>query len=531
MGSHCFKVPKLIQKPLSPNSSSHLEQTTDPQENHESPHFPISSTFPLNSSPRLGSFEDVRKVYEINPEILGKGSFSSVRKAVLIGDSYANQLNFSLKSVLFSTLDPHLQQLLAHELDILKEFQHPNIVKFFEAFQDQKFVHFLLEFLNGGDLLSYICSKSEGNLCEKEAKNLLFGVFSAVAFLHRKGVVHRDLKPENLLFRTSISGKKVLKLIDFGLSKKNEHLACMKTIVGSPYYIAPEILKKNGYDSSCDVWSLGVILYVVLYGNPPFFSENLMDLFNMIENSEVEFRKEREISGIAKDLLMKMLKKNPKERISMKEVLKHEFFKDIREENDEKCGFTEDLKKILMNLKENSEKFKEGSQILRHLLMEFGLQYLNEEESGIIDEYYHFFDKKNKGEISLRNFSKKTKELGLLWSDSEISKIFQDYYTVFNGNPFGKTLNYHVFSLDLLANMDEFLEKNVIKSSFSGNLLGKEWIIKGLKRKLMTFEEKELEKIEENELVKKLMGSFEELDERNGNERVRKEDFKHISIE
>jgi len=516
MGSHCGRPIKPKSKPfqtpknLSP-MSSHLEKTTDPQET-SSPHF---NQLP-EKRPDLcfGSCEDVRKVYEIEQEVIGKGHFSTVRKVFLAGGgSRATAMRFSLKSVLLSSLQPHIRDLLAQELAILRNFQHPRIVRFYEAYQDQKFVHSLLEYMSGGDLLSYLCEQPDGIIKEKEAKRLFFELFSTVKFLHKHKIVHRDLKPENLLFD---SQKKSLKLIDFGLSKKEE-IAEMKTLVGSPYYIAPEILLKRGYDKECDIWSLGVILFLMLQGNPPFFEENIHNLFFAIENRELVFLKE--ISKEAKDLIEKMLRKNPKDRISIAEALNHPFFKDVlmEIEEDQAKNNNEDLKIVLQNMKNNRELFRGKFQSLRHLLLEFGLQFLDEEEKETLERYYRFFDLKLKGEISLKTFTEKLKSLEIFWPDSEISGLFHDYNMAFKSENSRKSISYHNFLLALIGNIDSWLEKAC--KSFIGHQFEKSWAKKCFERKLLNIKEEELEGVEIKDLVKKLIGREEELEEENGLER------------
>lgn len=157
-------------------------------------------------------------------------------------------------------------------------------------------------------------------------------ILSSVKHLHERGICHRDLKPENFLFSDK-SDDAEIKLIDFGLSKRFGHLqeadpnAAMHTIVGTPYYVAPEVLKGH-YDFSCDIWSLGVILYIMLCGYPPFEGDNNKEIFKRVLQQKLEFDPDEwsEVSKEAKDLLEKMLQKDPSKRISAVEALKHKWF-------------------------------------------------------------------------------------------------------------------------------------------------------------------------------------------------------------
>jgi calcium-dependent protein kinase len=164
-------------------------------------------------------------------------------------------------------------------------------------------------------------------------------ILSAVKHLHEHGICHRDLKPENFLFSDkSIDAE--IKLIDFGLSKRfgqlvdvNPHEK-MHTIVGTPYYVAPEVLK-GSYDFSCDIWSLGVILYIMLCGYPPFEGDNNKEIFKRVLQQKLEFDPEdwNSISNEAKDLICSMLCKDPTKRISAIDALNHKWFDIIHQDS------------------------------------------------------------------------------------------------------------------------------------------------------------------------------------------------------
>jgi len=154
-------------------------------------------------------------------------------------------------------------------------------------------------------------------------------MLSAVKHLHEHNIVHRDLKPENFLMNDTGDDAEI-KLIDFGLSKRfstKDNIEKMHTVVGTPYYVAPEVLKGN-YDKQCDVWSLGVILFVFLCGYPPFEGDNNKEIFKNVLKTPLTFDPVDwdRVSDSAKDLLTKMLEKDPSKRISAQECLEHEWF-------------------------------------------------------------------------------------------------------------------------------------------------------------------------------------------------------------
>lgn len=175
-------------------------------------------------------------------------------------------------------------KLLEEELAILSQVDHPNIIKFHETYIDYRYVHIVMELAEGGELFEKIVEMHK--FSEEKAAGLMRKILSAVKHLHEHGICHRDLKPENFLFSDNSQDAEI-KLIDFGLSKRFGQLQDqdpsekMHTIVGTPYYVAPEVLRGN-YDFSCDVWSLGVILYIMLCGYPPFEGDNNKEIFKRV---------------------------------------------------------------------------------------------------------------------------------------------------------------------------------------------------------------------------------------------------------
>jgi len=166
-------------------------------------------------------------------------------------------------------MSPHAKIRLNYEIDILKNLDHPNILRLYEVFEDKKFIYLVTEFCEAGELFDEIVKRQRFD--ERDAAIIIKQLLSAIAYCHSKSVCHRDLKPENIL----IDNKETLsiKLIDFGTSQKFDTEEKMELILGTAYYIAPEVLKGE-YDEKCDVWSCGVILYILLSGSPPFNGKN-----------------------------------------------------------------------------------------------------------------------------------------------------------------------------------------------------------------------------------------------------------------
>jgi len=182
-------------------------------------------------------------------------------------------------------------------------------------------LYLIMELVTGGELFDKIVEK--GSYSEKEASTTVKKILKAVEYLHNSGIAHRDLKPENLLLRSENDTEVMLS--DFGLSKIIGEETMMQTACGTPYYVAPEVLSATGYGPEVDVWSVGVITYLLLCGFPPFYGESLPEVFEQIMKAEYDFPEPywNEISIEAKDFISKLLVVDPSKRYSAKQALKH----------------------------------------------------------------------------------------------------------------------------------------------------------------------------------------------------------------
>jgi len=199
---------------------------------------------------------------------------------------------------------------------------HPNIVAIKGAYEDTTMVYLVMELCEGGELFDRIIER--GTYTETKAANLIRTIVSAIEACHNSGVVHRDLKPENLLF-VSKDEDSILKVADFGFSCLFEPGEVLTQIVGSPYYVAPEVLNQQ-YGPKVDIWSVGVVLYILLSGALPFRAETFQEVYEeVMKKMPLNFAKHPwpSISKGAKDLLHKMLNLDPYKRYTASEVLKH----------------------------------------------------------------------------------------------------------------------------------------------------------------------------------------------------------------
>jgi len=273
------------------------------------------------------TLSDVRVKYHINPKEIGHGHYGVVRKCM----DRETKVWYAIKSIRKSKVGK--VDVLRREVALLKECDHPNIIELVEVHEDQKYLHLITELCTGGELFDRIIEKTqsdEGHFSERDAAKLVLCILDAIAYCHdQKGIVHRDLKPENFLF-SSKEEDAVIKIIDFGLSRHDDVKAgIMNTKVGTPYYVAPEVLNRE-YTKSCDIWSIGVITYILLCGYPPFYGDTDNQIFDSVRTGRFDFPSPDwdGISESAKDFICSLLKREPSKRLSAAEALKHPWIKE-----------------------------------------------------------------------------------------------------------------------------------------------------------------------------------------------------------
>ena len=257
-------------------------------------------------------------------KLLGKGSFGSVYEAENI--IFRNRV--AMKIINKSDNDMDEKEIL-NEIDILKKLSHPNIVKIFEFYITKAHYYIVTEYCKDGELFSYIKNKYS----ERQLAVLFYQIFSGLWYLHDNKILHRDIKLENIM----ISGKEKdhstdeelfwIKIIDFGTAKIFEKNKKEKDVVGSSYYIAPEVLKQN-YNEKCDTWSVGVILYMTLVGKAPFDGKDDDEIIHKISKANYNNKESKLLnhSSEVRDLLSKLLEKDINKRLSAKEALEHPWF-------------------------------------------------------------------------------------------------------------------------------------------------------------------------------------------------------------
>jgi len=260
--------------------------------------------------------------YEVN-EVIGRGAFSVVKKA----KQKRTGTEYAIKFIETKHVDKQDLMLLGREIDIMKKVDHPNVLKLEEVYETDEIIALVMELVNGGELFYKIVEK--GNYSEKEAAKIVRQMIKGVEYLHGKGIAHRDLKPENLLCASDTRDEfKPFRVViaDFGLSKAFDSGQALETSCGTPDYVAPEVITAEGsYDKSVDMWSCGVITYVLLCGFSPFLSSNQTGLFEKIMKAEYDFPDPEwtHISESAKDFIRRLLVKDRKIRFTAEQCLSH----------------------------------------------------------------------------------------------------------------------------------------------------------------------------------------------------------------
>jgi len=287
----------------------------------------VKTSADVSESPRpiaaVQTAGTVEEKYDLGKE-LGRGGFSIVREAV----NKVTKERVAVKFIEKKFVDQEELKLLQREIDIMARVQHQNVLRLFEIFDTPTQLSLVMELVNGGELFYKIVDK--GSYSEMEARDIVRQLVEGVDYLHQQKIAHRDLKPENLLCSELPDGKVVIKIADFGLSKAFTGESDLATSCGTPDYAAPEVLRMDGaYDKGVDLWSIGVITYVLLCGFPPFYGKSQAQLFEKILNADFEFPEPEwtHISAEAKDLINHLLVLDVKQRYTTKQCLEHPWLK------------------------------------------------------------------------------------------------------------------------------------------------------------------------------------------------------------
>ena len=375
---------------------------------------------------------------------LGTGAFGSVRLAI----HKATKQKRAVK-VLKKTEDN--KQFVLDEINILSKLVHPNIMQIYEVFEDKANYYIVSEHCKGGELFEAISQK--GSFSEKDASIIMKQILSGVCYSHQNHIVHRDLKPENILLDNKGEDLNV-KIIDWGCAKTIKKSEKLHTADGTAYYIAPEVLKGD-YDEKCDVWSCGVILYILLCGYPPFNGDTDDDIYNEILKGQIDFPKEEwsKISKEAKELIKKMLTLNPENRVSALEALSDKWF------NINKDKLKTDLK-MAKNVIQNMKKFKKNRRLEQATVGFIINQLVSKEERNELAKQFKEWDKNGDGVLSKQEIMDGYKKAYGKADENEIDNMIKSVDLDGNG-----VIDYNEF-LSCALNKEKILSRENLEYCF-----------------------------------------------------------------
>ncbi|CAG9322692.1 unnamed protein product [Blepharisma stoltei] len=409
MGCCCLKNQKTL--PTHKLDENTKNTSMIPLKSSTNPTSPIA--LDLQNTIKESKKRELTDVYNIK-KVIGQGSFGFVRKG-----QHKNHpdLIVAIKSIDKSKIKNELR-LLKREVTILQSIDHPNIIKLYETFDDAKYFHIVMEFCSGGELFEKIIELG-GKINEKKTAVYMKKILRAVNHLHEVGVCHRDLKPENFVFEND-SPDAELKIIDFGLSNKFgskfKHIVKMESFVGTPYYIAPEVIKGD-YGPKCDIWSVGVIMYVMLTGHVPFPGDTQVKIFKNIMKAKLKLENPiwDTISDAAKDLLKRLLVANPHQRLSAAEALNHHWFNDPSKQ---KLALDPNIILALRSYKPKSQMQRAALGII--------VKYLSVDQIKDLRQAFYDIDVNQKGELNIHEIDEALNKCGINLPKTQLSELFRN---------------------------------------------------------------------------------------------------------
>ena len=348
---------------------------------------------------------------------------------------------------------------IRNEINILKTMDHPNIVKIFEFYSNKDSYNIIMEYCKGGKLVSEI--RNYAPFDEKYTAYVMYQIFSAINYCHNMNIIHRDLKPESILIvnKNKSNNYPNIKISDFGMSTVVEKNTVQNKIVGTIYYVAPEVINKK-YNGKCDIWSCGVIMYVLLTKKPPFGGDMPDEIIDNIQKGSYDLNSPTfdKISKSAIDLIQKLLNKDIEKRISAQEALNHPWFKEQKSRE----LYNEILdQKILQKLLDNLKKYKKTS-----IIQETALAYLVHNFPQMKDvinacKLFNQIDINGDGKINkqelLKGLQSKMKSPTL---EKDVDQIYKNIDMDNNGY-----IEYEEF-VRAAVSKEKFLNENVLRYAF-----------------------------------------------------------------
>jgi calcium-dependent protein kinase len=364
---------------------------------------------------------------------LGSGAFGTVK----LGRNRKTGQTVALKSIAKKGRGKVDMAVLQNEIDINTAMDHPNVARMYETFEDNQFIYIAMELCSGGEMFDLIID--EGSFSEAHAAILMEQILRAVFYMHHNGVVHRDLKPENFLLtkkaKQASIDQNTLKVIDFGIAKrfdnsKGEGPSTLRTKAGTAYYIAPEVLAGK-YNEKCDVWSCGVILYILLCGAPPFAGDSDQEILEAVKRGRISFNGVREFDKVTQDvkqLILQLCTLDRAKRINAETAVGHKWITTRQTLSASRNSQGADSAQLIAKFKAFSStgRFKKAAlHIIAHHVDEDNLRKLREQ--------FNRMDKNGDGELTLQELQAGCKELGIM-KQEDVNQLFQTIDSDNNGS-------------------------------------------------------------------------------------------------
>ena len=355
--------------------------------------------------------KDFRKKYEYQ-SLVGSGAFGKVRLYV---DRDSKSFKYAIKTIKKNIFKRHSIESIKREVDILRSLDHPNIVKYFETYEDECYLHIVMEYIAGDNLFRVLTDQKGFKFTERAISKIMTCLLKAVLFLHHNGIIHRDIKPENIVF-VEPDNFNALKLIDFGLSIQQNAKKDNRR-VGTPYYMSPEMVRGN-FNYASDVWSIGVILFIMVTGKQPFRGKSKEEVFDKIKRGAYDKNtlSRAKCSKEVKDLIKKMLVTEHSKRITVECALDHIWFKQF--EKNKNINLVVD-QEIIESLKQFQYQ-----NIFQKEIRFYLAKLCSDKEIIKLKQAFLAIDKDNSGEIEYEEIPKIFNELNIEASDTELKNIF-----------------------------------------------------------------------------------------------------------
>ena len=392
--------------------------------------------------------KDIRKSYEFI-SMLGTGTFGKVR---LYRDKNYKELLFAIKTLKKEGIPQYQFNLLKSEVNILSNLDHPNIVKYFGTFEDEFFIHIVMEYLKGHDLDKIISLKNYTGFDEKNMCQIIQQLLKALAFIHSKNIIHRDIKPENVLFSNKRNYSS-LKLIDFGLATFAQQ---DNKSVGTPFYMAPETIDGHSTFES-DIWSVGVIVYQMITSKLPFETgdKDNQALYHKIKNDDYnrDILNEIECSDEVKDFIYQSLQKDVKMRLAIHDALNHPWIQKFCIKNIDTTFLNHESIRLFLDFSRKSQLQKE--------IYYFIAKVSNETDIDKFKSFFNQLDWHNMGSLSIEDIKE-----GFEKNDIKIEdRVLQQIFNGLNFHKAGK-INYSEF-LSAMVSAKNFPKEEKLISVFN----------------------------------------------------------------